>query len=384
MTGDRERGTAKPGTRDPRPEAGNGKPETQFCHCGAEGAVFLHYASKHLCEEHFIRMFDKRFRKTVRMHNMLRKGDRVAVGLSGGKDSTVLLHSLAELKKDLPFEMVAVTIDEGIKGYRARTLGIARTECEKLGIEQVVLSFKDDAGDTLDGMMDRDAEHESGCRGQVREHILNAAAFKMNAKPETQNSKPDREKRGAFPWSGERYVVLPETLNPRPETQNQLPCTQCGVLRRYLLNKGAREAKATKLALGHNLDDMAQTVLMNIMRNEPARLARLYKPVASSGRFVERIRPLMLTPEKENALYAMMKGIDIEHVECPYARFAFRGHVRKMLNESEERYPGTKFKIVNAFLEIEGALRGKYADAALMECRSCGEPSSKELCMFCK
>jgi uncharacterized protein (TIGR00269 family) len=306
-------------------------PEAGLCHCGKEPAVFLRYSQKHLCEEHFIRMFDKRFRKTVGVHRMLKKGDRVAVGLSGGKDSTVLLHSLAELRRDLPFEIVAITIDEGIKGYRARTLGIAKKECEGLGIEQIILRFDEETGKTLDEAM--------GCGKE----------------------------------------------NPGDDEPASLPCTHCGVLRRHLLNKGARQAKATKLALGHNLDDMAQTVLMNIMRNEPSRLARLNEPMMKSDRFVRRIRPLMLSPERENAIYAMLKGIDIEHVECPYARYAFRSHVRKMLNDTEVRYPGTKFKVVNALFSMEEGLRAQYGkNAPLKECSSCGEPCSGSECMFCR
>lgn len=293
------------------------------CHCGAEGAVFLAYSCKHLCESHFIRMFDKRFRKTVRMNSMLRRKERVAVGLSGGKDSTVLLHSLAELQKDLPFELVAITIDEGIEGYRARTMKPAKIACENLGIEQHIFSFRELCGKTLDELVKK--------------------------------------------------------------SKDNIPCSQCGVFRRYALNKAARELKADKLALGHNLDDMAQTVLMNIMRCEPSRLARLNEPLTKNSKLVPRIRPLMMTPEREIAIYAMMKGMPIERVECPYARFAFRGQVRKMLNESEERYPGTKFKVVGSFLEIEDALRSKYAKgAAIAECTSCGEPSSRDVCMFCK
>ncbi|VVC03968.1 tRNA 2-thiocytidine biosynthesis protein TtcA [Candidatus Bilamarchaeum dharawalense] len=292
--------------------------------CKNNAIVFLPYSSKHLCEQHFIRMFDKRFRKTIRLFSMLRKGDRIAVGLSGGKDSCVLLHSLHQLQKDLPFEMIAITIDEGIKGYRAKTLDIAKKQCEILGIEHRVFTFKEVAGKTLD-----------------------------------QIEKDDEDK---------------------------LPCSFCGVIRRYMLNKGAREVGANKLAIGHNLDDVAQTVLMNIMRNEPARLARFNEPIVSDKKFIPRIKPLMLTPEKENAIYAMMKGIELERVECPYAHFAFRSHVRKMLNESEERYPGTKFKIVNSFLEIEDALRNKYGKTAseLGVCPTCGEASSKGICMFCK
>lgn len=308
---------------------------TEKCRCGREAAVFLHYSSRHMCAEHFIRMFDKRFRKTVRRFGMLRKGDRVAVGLSGGKDSCVLLHSLNELKRDLPFELVAIAIDEGIKGYRERTLKIAKRECEALGVEHVVYKFGKEAGRTLD-------------------ELVNAR------KQGTGNRKRET---GAC----------------------DLPCSQCGVLRRYLLNKGARESGADRLAVGHNLDDIAQTVLMNIMRNEPSRLARLNEPLVKNGRFVPRIRPLMLTPEKENAVYAYLKGIVLERVECPYAHTAFRSHVRKMLNGTEERYPGTKFKIVNSFLDIEDALRSKYAKhAAIAECPSCGEPCSKGECMFCR
>jgi len=293
------------------------------CFCGKEGVVFLHYASRHLCESHFIRMFDKRFRKTVRMRNMLKKGDRVAIALSGGKDSCVLLHSLAELQKDLPFELVALTIDEGIKGYRPKTLVAAKRECEKLDIEHVIVSFKDETGSTLDSIV---------------------------------------RKKG-----------------------DGLPCSHCGVLRRRLLNNSARELKANKLATGHNLDDLAQTVLMNIMRNEPSRLARFNDPPTKNKSFVPRIRPLMLTPEKEIAIYAMLKGIEIERLECPYARFAFRGQVRKMLNETEENYPGTKFKVVNSFLDIEDALQKKYAKGPkLSNCSSCGEPCSEKICMFCR
>jgi uncharacterized protein (TIGR00269 family) len=80
----------------------------------------------------------------------------------------------------------------------------------------------------------------------------------------------------------------------------------------------------------------------------------------------------------------MLKGIEIEHVECPYARFAFRGHVRKMLNETEEIYPGTKFKVVNAFLGMEKGLRMGFERApGLRECSRCGEPCSQGVCAFC-
>lgn len=290
--------------------------------CEIDAAVYLGYAQQHLCQSHFKRMFDKRFRKTVREYKLIKKNDRIAVGLSGGKDSCVLLHCLFDLKKDLPFELVAITIDEGIKGYRNKTLEIAKRECEKLGIEHHVFSYKKEAGKTMDEIVEK---------------------------------------------------------NP-----DDIPCSHCGILRRYLLNKAARVVKADKLAIGHNLDDTAQTVLMNIMKNEPSRLARLNEPVVKDNRFVTRIKPLMLSPEKEVAIYAIVKGIELERMDCPYAKWAFRGHVRKMLNESEEKYPGTKYKIVNSLEAIEKYIKPIANETQLKDCKECGEPTSQEICMYCK
>lgn len=266
-------------------------------------------------------MFDKRFRKTIREFSLLKRGERIAVGLSGGKDSCALLHSLNQL--NLPLDLVAVTIDEGIAGYRNKTIETAKMECRKLGIEHVVFDFKKEAGMTLDEIAKKDSE--------------------------------------------------------------KIPCSHCGVLRRYIINKVAREIDADKLALGHNLDDVAQTVMMNIMRNEPSRLARLNTPLVNDGKFVQRIRPFLKTPEKEIAIYCILKGIRIDNIKCPYAKFAFRAHVRSMLNNMEERFPGTKFRVVNSFLEMEDALQAKYSrNAELGFCKECGEPSANEICMFCK
>jgi uncharacterized protein (TIGR00269 family) len=55
-----------------------------------------------------------------------------------------------------------------------------------------------------------------------------------------------------------------------------------------------------------------------------------------------------------------------------------------MLNQSEEKYPGTKFKVLNSFLEMEDALRAKYKSSDISTCKECGDPASEEECMFCK
>ena len=251
---------------------------------------------------------------------MIKKGDLVALGLSGGKDSTVLLHCLERLRNDLPFDIVAITIDEGIAGYREATLGIARKEAERLGIEHRTVSFKDKIGKTLDSMLQEDQSRS---------------------------------------------------------------CSFCGVFRRRLLNDSAREIGADKLAIGHNLDDLAQTMLMNIYRGEPLRTGRYMDPQATGPLFVKRIRPLLRTPEKEVALYAMLRGIEIDHRECPYAGNALRQSVRAQLNDMEESHPGTKFKMLSSFLEMEPLLRGRQ-EPDFSTCTLCKEPGTSEKCKFCQ
>ncbi len=291
--------------------------------CEKPASVNLQYAAKHLCSGCFVKYFEKRFLRTIREFSMIKPHEKIAVGLSGGKDSVVMLHLLAKLRRRLPFEIFAITIDEGIKNYRNTTIHIAKRECKKLGIALKVIIFKEDIGFNLDEIMKK---------------------------------------------------------------TNSSACSWCGVFRRYLLNKYARIENANKIAIGHNLDDVAQTVLMNIMRNEPIRIARFLEPITNDEYFIPRVHPLLRTPEKEIAIYAMLKDIQIKYMECPYAHFSFRQHVKKQLNDSEEKYPSTKIRILNSFLEMKKHLRKWMKDEKfkLFHCKKCGESSSAQICMRCE
>jgi len=294
--------------------------------CKRDSAVFLPYSKNNLCKKHFLELFEKRFLRTVREFNMLKKGDKVALGLSGGKDSTTLLHLLSMLQKKLPFELFAITIDIGTKcGYNKKILEISKRECKKLGVPHYIFTFKKELGFTIDGIVKR--------------------------------------------------------------TNTENPCSFCGVFRRRILNKKARELGANKLAIGHNLDDTAQTVILNLMRNEPLRLLRFHELLITNKLLIPRIKPLTRTPEDEVVAYGKLKGLKLEAKRCcPYSKYAMRKAVRKMLDELEDEYPGTKFKIFSSFLSIVNKLR-EYTDKKSMKiniCKNCKEPSSTEFCMYCK
>ncbi len=163
-----------------------------------------------------------------------------------------------------------------------------------------------------------------------------------------------------------------------------LPCNICGTLRRYLLNSAAKGF--TKIATGHNLDDEAQSIMMNFFKGNLELAARLgpLTGIVKYAKFVPRVKPLYFCYEKEIAAYAFLQNFGVRFAECPHSRVSFRAAVRDFLNDLEQQLPGTKKNIVNNFLKLLPQLKKKYAAVAdIKYCSSCGEPSSNELCKAC-
>jgi len=260
---------------------------------------------------------------------MLEPNDKIAVAVSGGKDSLSLLHIIADIEKKFPKTSIcAITVDEGIKGYRDEALKFAAKSCQELGIKHEIVSFKEMYKITLDELADT-----------IR----------------------DREK-------------------------NELsPCSYCGVLRRRALNSAARQTGANKLATAHNLDDETQTILLNIIHGDAIRIARV-KPVLDKGhqKLIQRIKPFCEVPEKEIALYAYLKKIEFQSIPCPYAQTALRNDVRKMLDAMEEKHAGTKFAVFRSIERIRPALEATAEKEKLQDCKLCGEPTPSEVCKPCQ
>lgn len=297
--------------------------------CGRrEAAIRLHYSSEALCVSCFLERFIRRVRTAIGRYDMLGPSDRILVALSGGKDSSSLLHALAKVERDYPMsELLAVTVDEGIGAHREEGLRQASKLCEKLGVEHVVVSFRELYGASLPEVLER-------LKGR----------------------------RGALD-----------------------PCAYCGVLRRRAINQVARDLGADVVAVAHNLDDMVQAWLMNMLRNNLIRLVR-FKPTtrAEHPRLVSRIRPFCLIPERETAFYAYIHGLTGPKTPCPYARASLRNEIRIFLNRLEHRHPGTKFALFRAFERVLPVIEASLPKGHLRECERCGEPSSGRLCKVCE
>jgi len=257
---------------------------------------------------------------------MLRPDDTIAVAVSGGKDSVSLLHILNRIERDFQGAgILAITINEGISGYRSEALKIARKTCEQLGVKQRVLSFRELYGYELDEIV--------------------------------------------------RITGARERLTP---------CSYCGVLRRKALNVAAKEVGASKLATAHNLDDEVQTIFLNIVHGDVMRIARVEPAIEEAlPKFVQRIKPLCEVPENEVALYAYLKKIDSQITPCPYMYTSMRNTLRSTLNRLEVSYPGVKFTVFRAIEKIRPTLKMATVKVKLRNCAICGEPTVSKICKPC-
>ena len=161
-------------------------------------------------------------------------------------------------------------------------------------------------------------------------------------------------------------------------------CRFCGVLRRYMLNHKSKGFD--KVVTGHNLDDEAQSIFMNILKSNKESFVRLgpISGIVHDPKFVPRVKPLYLCTEKETFIYSRIKGFDVRYIECPYASSSFRGVVRDMLNKHEMDDPGSKKRLVENFLDMLPKIR-KDSDKTITGsyCTSCGEPTLSNLCHAC-
>jgi len=162
-------------------------------------------------------------------------------------------------------------------------------------------------------------------------------------------------------------------------------CTYCGVFRRWIINRVAREFKATKIATGHNLDDETQAILMNYLEGNIDNLTKIGpKTQSKSPLFTPKIKPLREIPEKEIGLYAIARELEVHLAGCPYSQESFRGEIAEVINELSKNHPTIKYSTLRGFDKIKVALKKEYEiDYSFDKCIICGEPSSNEVCRAC-
>lgn len=242
-----------------------------------------------LCKACFISIFETEIHNTITANTLFYPGERIAIGASGGKDSTVLASVLKTLNERYNYmlNLCLLSIDEGIKGYRDDSLETVKRNALQYEMPLEIVGYDDLYGWTMD---------------QVVEQI---------------------GKKGN--------------------------CTYCGVFRRQALDRGAARLGITHVVTGHNADDIAETVMMNLLRGDLPRLARATSIVtASSASEIKRSKPLKYAYEKEIVLYAHYKGLDYFSTECIYSPEAFRGSARALIKNLEKIRPSAILDMVRS------------------------------------
>lgn len=221
-------------------------------------------------------------RKTVQKYDMIRNGDVIGVGVSGGKDSMVLLYGLHLLSRfiGIDYKVMGITVDPGFSGV---------------------------PGD-YSAVKDFCSSHE------IPYHVIPTQI-------------------------GEIVFDIRREKNP---------CSMCAHLRRGALQNAAAELGCTKLALGHNLDDTAETFIMNLF-NE-GRIG-CYSPVTElEDKGLIMIRPLVMAPEKEVRRAARRAELPIVKSVCPADGHTNRQRTKEFLADMERRDHGFKDRIYGALM----------------------------------
>ena len=304
--------------------------------CGKDAVVEQAYSGRILCGYHLEKSIRKKVAKELRkqLHLNKEKPTTVFVAISGGKDSAVLLTLLVELigmRRDV--RIVAGCVDEGIDGYRPPSMQCAIDLCETLGVEFISTSYENLEFHQMDEVV-------------------------------------------------KRLPVISESK----DGVSMMPCSYCGVFRRQGINALAQQVGADVVALGHNLDDMAQTVLMNMTNGDIDRTLRLAPHTDSPvDGLPPRIVPLRWIPEQEIHLLAMHKELPLHHEECPYAQGALRWRYRDIVAQLEQDVPGTRHSLVRMSDNIKQVARQETppVQSHPTKCERCGSPTSGSTCKAC-
>lgn len=225
--------------------------------------------------------------KTNAEFELIEEGDKILVGLSGGKDSLTMIHAMKEQQRRAPFkfEFIAATISYGM-------------------------------GENYDELIAHCKEYE------IPHVVVDTSVYEL--------AKDKIRKNSSF-------------------------CSFFSRMRRGYLYTAAQENGCNKLALGHHMDDAAESFFMNFIYNGQMRsLAPKYR--ADNGLVV--IRPLIQMRERQ--LRAFVDDNDLTAIgdeACPAMRFDVkmphaRANMKEMLAKMEKDYPSLFTSLNAAFKNI--------------------------------
>jgi uncharacterized protein (TIGR00269 family) len=297
--------------------------------CGGTAVINMRQHRLRLCAEHFVAWFVAMTQRAIDDFRMFTPADRVLVAVSGGKDSLALWDVLLTLGYQAEGMYISLGIDEGI-GYSDKSLEMCRKFI---------------------------AEHHPEARLQVVDVGL------------------------------EYGQTIPQLARTRRRGRGK-PCALCGLVKRHIMNRAARDGGFVAMATGHNLDDEVAVLMQNTLHWQAGYLARQAPVLEERDGLARKVKPFVRLYEREAAAYALVRGIDYIYDECPFAKGSTTNFYKELLNQLELNSPGAKQQFYLQFLRARDAGTIAFAEAEqakLRPCRRCGQPTTAgDLCAFCR
>lgn len=288
--------------------------------CQNQAAYTRKYSGVKLCSTCFSNSIVRKTAKTISKFNMIKNNELVAVAVSGGKDSLALLKIMQEMSSSHNFRIKAITIDEGIPGYRNEALEIVEKFCNELNVEHKVYSYKDLFELTLDQALD---------------------------------------------------------LRENEKTSS---CSICGTLRRRAIEHAAKDIGANVIATGHNLDDTLQTFVINMLSGDTNKIGWM-NPDTSTNTF-RKIKPFCEIYEEEIVFYAFTNNIPFQSEPCPHMSEGIRTEIREFLNSLEKDHSGIKNSLYQSVIKLSEIVKeSNYKQKTI--CEKCGNECTGNVCSVC-
>lgn len=286
-----------------------------------DGTIELKYARLVLCDECFKKYFVNRVKKTVEEYRMFNPDERVAVAVSGGKDSIALIHSLKMTFPNQDLHMIYIHL--GIHDYSVASLEVVDKISQILDVPLHIYDLKKERGYTIEDFL------------------------------------------------GTKY--------------GRKICSTCGVIKRYYLSYCANKIGADVLATGHVLDDVIEVMINlftdgkfdDLINQKP-----VLEPYFPNQ--VRKIKPLIKTYEWETELYVKLNNLPTTPIDCPLKRGARSIRRKEILKLFEESEPAFYRKLYRVFTKkLIPLLEKNYRPPNLIPCKICGGPSLTGVCSKC-
>lgn len=282
----------------------------------------LRTLGKLICPSCFIKYYEKKVKNTVLKYGMLKDVRKLAVAVSGGKDSLALARVLLEVFPNIKFTIIHLNL--GIPNYSDECQEVVERFCRENSIELILYNLKSQNGYSIHDFVGR-------------------------------------------PFS-------------------KRLCGVCGVVKRYLMNRIAFENGFDALATGHNLDDTVEVLFNLYINGRIDEIVRLRPVVSSvNPRIVKKIKPLIEVTDEEDLYYLISKKIDYAYSECPLVKGSRMIKRKKLILKIEEEVPHFKYLLLKTHIKRFLPILEQYVHPPLLRnCERCGMPSVDLICSFCK